>query len=389
MRGTKSTGQSWRTAGLGIAVAAAPVTAAGETATTGVRLSWDAPASACPDRATLLRRMKPLLGEQPLVLEARARVIDSGATVDRFRLSLRLRWNGGSLERDLVAEDCEMLAQATVVLVAVLAEPLAASKRLVVPSADAPPVAILTEAEPPGTAEPPAMTAEPPALVPEVAAASVPEGEAMAAPVPARIEPAAAEAVAPAAPRPQPRRVRRQGPVARLVAVAGYGAFPRGDFGLAVTAGWMFDRVRVEGGALVLPGQGLALGDGSGRGGTLRMAAGVLRACPRFLGGSLELAVCGAVEAGGSRATSVGLVPERRAGGPWLAFALGGALDGWFSPQVGVHVAVDGFAAPVATTYAIGGVLLAPEGRYGVRGSVGLTIALGPQKSGRPEKKGP
>ena len=109
--------------GLGIVVAAAPVAAAGERAATGVRLSWDAPAGVCPDRATLLRRMNGLLGDRPLALAAQARVHDRGAPADRFRLTLRLRWNGGSLERDLAAEDCEVLAQAMVVLVAVLAAP--------------------------------------------------------------------------------------------------------------------------------------------------------------------------------------------------------------------------------------------------------------------------
>lgn len=369
----------------------------------GVRLTWDAPAGACPAQPALAERLRFLLGEQSLALAAHAEV--QAAAPSRFRLTLQLRWAGGSLDRELSASDCETLAQATTVLIAVLAAPVTASQRLgwivAPPPADATSPAV-DPADPPAPTsaspgEPFPVSPEsghvpvPPAAGPEPtpSAPASPDAEPAASRPPASDPlPAAADDLGapPDAPRTRPRP-RRLGLAARISAVGGYGVLPRGDFGLALALGWMFPRVRLEGTALVLPGQALALADGSGHGGMIRLAAGGVRACPRFLGGPVELAVCGSVEAGASWTTSIGLAPERRASGPWLALGLGGLLEGWFSPQVGVHLAVEMFGAPIRTSYGIGGALLASSRPVGVRGFFGLTIALGPQKLAKAEKK--
>lgn len=180
------------------------------------------------------------------------------------------------------------------------------------------------------------------------------------------------------------RLPRRRGPFARIAGIGGYGILPRADFGFQLAVGGLRPRLRLEGALNYLPGQTATLPDG--RGGTQGFAAVDLRACPRFLGSPVELSLCGALEIGASWSRSIGLDPPHRAAGPWVALSLGAALDWWFSPQVALHTGVEGLAAPVSTTFAIGPDGLAGGRHFGVRGVLGLAFSLAQQKSGQPEK---
>lgn len=316
-----------------------------------VTLRWDAPDPECPDQSELASRLRSLLGADPVQLAASARVqrLPAPGAVDEWRLDLELRWAHRDDLRTLHAADCRSLADATVVLVAVLAAPLAAARRFVdshAKPADAPP-----ELRAPEIAAPPAA--------------------------PAAESP-------PASPRSSLRWPRPTGPFMRIAAALGLGALPGGDFGVTVAAGGRLPRVRLEAAATFLSPREVSLSDASGRGGTISLAAVAARACPRFLGGALELSLCGSLEAGVVPARSVGYDPQRRSQGPWLAFGLGAAIEWWFSSQVALHAGAEGLVAPVLTTYRLDDERLFTQRRLGLRAGLGLTIALtSPRDRGR------
>lgn len=316
-----------------------------EVASGRVELRWSAP-GACPPAAALVARIDELLGEAARGLEADATVQAPRVGESRWRLDLRLRWPRGSDDRTLHASSCAALADATVVLIAVLAAPLT--------------VAELVAAEP--------------TVAPRIEAPPV-------VPAPLEVVPPARPVVVEVPVVVRAPLVRRRGPFARVVGVAGYGVQPRADLGLQLAVGGLRPRLRVEGGLTYLPGQTGVLPDG--RGATHAFAAGGVRVCPRLLGPIIELSLCGGLEVGARWGRSVGLDPARRAAGPWLALSLAVVLDWWFSPQVGLHAGVEGLGAPVATAFAIGESRLAGGRHFGARGLLGLSFALTHQGAAR------
>ncbi len=357
-------------AALGLVAAPALVhaepAAVNEPAVNGpVVLSWRAVDRRCPDEAALRMRVDALLDGAAVGLVADAEVHAPEPGAARWRLDLQIRWARGSDDRTLYASSCGALADATVVLVAALAAPMALADNL--GSVPLPP---------------PGPTVVTPAPAPVIAPVIAP------AIAPASPEDAGPDLVAPTAPvrAPWPAVARRRGAFARVAAVVGHGVLPRFDVGVQLAAGALLPRLRLEGALTVLPPQAAELADGSGLGAVAGFAALALRACPRFLGAPVELSLCAAVEGGLSWGRSVGVSPERRAVGPQLGFALGPALDWWFSPQVGLHVGVEVVGAPVTTTFALGEQPIAGGRHFGVRGIFGLSFALAQQKPGRPEK---
>lgn len=359
VRGRAATGLLAAMLTTSMAHAQTPPQIASETPTPpgrSVQLHWSAPAGPCPGEPELVARIDALVGDAALQLDATASVQQLATPApggEPWRLDLRLHWSYRSDTRILHAHDCSALADATVVLVAVLAAPLIAADRLQ-----------------------PAVPADPPADQPPRAASDNlilrdDPGPTASGPAPPPLR------------RTRRRDARRRGPFAGLRAVAGAGALPRGDFGLALALGSLRPRLRIEGAATYLALQSANLGDGSGRGGTVALATAALRVCPRFLGPPVELSLCGALEVGLSWANSVGLTPPRRTAGAWLGLGLGGALDWWFSPQVALHAGLEGTAAPLFTAYRLDGNVLFTPSRVGVRGTLGLTIALTPPRAAR------
>lgn len=342
-------------------LAAAPASAAPDDPDPVLR--WRAP-EGCPAEARLRGRIDGLLAGVAPGLTADAEVHAPMPDDPRWRLDLQIRWARGHDDRTLHASSCDALADATVVLVAVLAAPLALADRFT------PPVIVT----PPGPTPLVPAAPAPVAPAPEILAPTVEPDTAGPFERPVRVRPA------------PPRFVRRRGPFARVAAIAGYGVLPRFDLGIQLAAGALLPRLRVEGALLLLPPQTQVLADGSGRGAVPAFASAAVRVCPRFLARPVDLSLCGALEGGISWSRSVGVDLERRATGPWLAFALGPALDWWFSPQVALHLAVEAVGAPVSTTYSLGPQVIAGGRPFGVRGGFGLTFALAQQKPGRPEK---
>lgn len=336
-------------------------------------LRWHAEDPSCPDAAELVARVERLLGGPLVGLDADASVEAPRSEGGEWRLELRLRWARGSDDRTLFAARCGALADATVVLVAVLAAPLAVVDDFVSPAPVSvpplPPAPVLT----PAPAIAPSGGEPAPSIGGEATASSRP-GE------PELELERAAPRVAPAS----RAGTRRRGAYARLVGVAGFGALPRADLGALLAVGGLLPRLRLEGALLLLPAQAATLADG--RGAAQGLAAAGVRVCPRFLGPPVELSLCGGLEVGASWGRSIGLTPVRRAVGPWFAVTLGAALDWWFSPQVAVHAGVEGLAAPVTTDFALGDQVLAGGRHFGVRGLLGLNFAFAQQKSARPEK---
>ncbi len=327
-----------------------------------VTLTWRAPTDACPDEAVLRARIAGLIASAEVQLTADAHIVPPAPAEPRWGLDLKIDWARGHDERRLYAVDCSALADATVVLVAVLAAPLALTDNFVT------------------TPSPPVFAPTPVAPAPLIAT-SPPQPVS----VDADLEPAT-PTVRPATVRVAPRSLRRRGPFARVAAIAGYGVLPRVDVGVQIAAGALLPRLRLEGALTFLPPQAAELGDGSNRGAVPAFASASVRACPRLFGAPLELSLCGALEGGLSWGRSLGLTPQRRAAGPWLALALGPAVDWWFSPQVALHATVEAVAAPISTAYSLGDQPIAGGRHFGVRGAFGLTFALTQQKSGRPEK---
>ena len=346
-------------AALAVLLAGAPASAAPDEPAATV-LRWRAPAG-CPAEDRLRGRIDLLAGAAP-GLTADAEVHAPAQGDPRWRLDLQIRWARGHDDRTLYASSCDALADATVVLVAVLAAPLALADRFV------PPVTATTPAPAPLVPVAPApviVEPTPPPAEPDITAPVEPPARVRAAVVPF---------------------VRRRGPFARVAAVAGFGVLPRFDLGIQLAAGALLPRLRVEGALLLLPAQRELLADGSGRGAAPAFASAAVRVCPRFLARPIDLSLCGALEGGVSWGRSTGVEPVGRGYGPWLALALGPALDWWFSPQVALHLSLEAVGAPVSTTYSLGPQIIDGGRPFGVRGGFGLTFALTQQKPGRPEK---
>lgn len=123
-------------------------------------LDWDAPA-ACPGRAavlSLLGQRGPASGLENSALKARARVT---AVHSGYRLHLQLTASGTSAQRTLTSRDCDALAQATAVLIALAleaestaAEVAAPPERLAAATNDEPPSATASQTRASGAVAP-------------------------------------------------------------------------------------------------------------------------------------------------------------------------------------------------------------------------------------------
>lgn len=97
-----------------------------------VQLRWQVSDDRCPGADELALRIDNLLAGAALDLQATAHVQPPRPGADaRWRLDLQLRWARGSDNRTLHANNCTDLADATVILVAVLAAPLAMTRNFV------------------------------------------------------------------------------------------------------------------------------------------------------------------------------------------------------------------------------------------------------------------
>lgn len=266
-------------------------------------VQWRAPA-ACPDADALAQRIGALVGEG---------TIDAPVTVDvearggGYAAELALEVDGRSLHRSLRADDCEALADATAVVIAVSVDPVR------VRDTAARAVAV---------------------LVPEAVAARPSTVQPRAAPV-ARVDAGDRVAPAPAA----------SSLVTEPRAAIGYGTgFARGGSGLvdlAVDLGR--DAWRVELGARwAWPRRFVD----DGRGAEVTAATLTPAVCLRPTIGRVALALCPGLEAGLAWARGLGWDPSRRRRFPWLAPRLQTRVHVGLGRRVALFVAAEA-AVPI------------------------------------------
>lgn len=284
-------------------IAAAPARAQEPTATTpsaegeALVVRWSAPAE-CPDEAALVQRITALV--PGATGEGVAVEVDLRRESTRLlgRLALRTPW--GSTTRELEAERCDAVLEATALLVAIAIEPLRTEQALAREQtlAPAPAPAPVVPASPPPSSRAPAPIA--PAERP---------------PEPAEAEPSAA-----ASARAIQGTLRVEGGLAA-------GLLPEPGTTAAIAAGVRYGLLRVGAHAMLWPAQrALHPGDRTVSA-TLRPWAAGVHGCggPRWR--SLELPVCLGLDAGAMQGEGRGaLVRADAAVRPYLALRLGPAL---------------------------------------------------------------
>jgi hypothetical protein len=287
-----------------VLIAAAPARAQEPTATTrsaegeALVVRWSAPAE-CPDEAALVQRITALVPDA--TGEGVAVEVDLRRESTRLLGSLALRTPWGSTTRELEAERCEAVLEATALLVAIAIEPLqteqALAREQTVPIAPAPA---------------PVVPASPPPPRPR---ASAPLAPAAPPSEPAYAEPSAA-----------PPARTTQGTL-RIEGGLAAGLLPEPGTTLAIAAGVRRGYVRVGAHAMLWPAQRALHPRDRTVSATLRPWAAGVHGCggPRWK--TLELPVCLAVDAGAMQGEGRGaLVRADAAVRPYLALRLGPAI---------------------------------------------------------------
>ncbi|HLT39454.1 MAG TPA: hypothetical protein VK034_24390 [Enhygromyxa sp.] len=265
----------------------------------GVPLRWTAPLE-CPDQAALRERVDALApglldsrdaaGSQ---VEAEIRVEAEG-----YAATVVVRNDGGETRRELAAGDCELLADATALILAVTLDPVAVSIGLGrIESPGLEPRAI--EPEP---VEPEPIEPEPVAVDPEL---DMPRDRGL------------------------PDRPRRLRAGVRVLGGGGYGPTNTGYATVNGTLALIGPRWRAElGGLWAIP---RVVRVDAGFGGSFDGWAILGRGCFAPTLRRLELPVCGGVELGSVRGRGLPDLPSSdRASFVWIAIAVGQGL--WFSP---------------------------------------------------------
>jgi hypothetical protein len=277
----------------------------------GVPVRWEAPGE-CPDLAALRGRVHALV---PGLLDRRdaagSRVeIEIRAGADGYAATVFVRNRDGETRRELAASDCEIVLEASALILAVALDPVGASMSLNEEAAIEPtPAPRAAEPEPPAEREP-AVEAEP---VEQLVIASDS----------AEVDP--------------PRRI---GIGVRVLGGGGYGPTTTGYATIGGTLALIGPRWRAElGGLWAIP---RIVRTDAGFGGRFDSWAVLGRGCfaPKLR--RLELPSCGGLELGSVRGRGLGDLPiSDQASFLWIALAAAQGL--WFSPieRVGIGLELD------------------------------------------------
>lgn len=340
-------------------------------------LSWDAPLPGCPSPEEVGQRLDALLGARSLEVDASARVRAAGATL---RLDLRVQWRGRVDERTLEADTCESLAEAAVVLVALMAEaPRDAEEAL-------PPPPVL-----------PAPTAASVVPVPApIEEAGLAEAGLLKAGPPAEVEPPEETPVTPpAAPmttagaRAKLDRGRHaSGFSFAVLGLVDLGSLAAVSGGLHAALSWRWPRARVFMGGTYLPPHGVGSRAAAAAQGRVQLGIVQLGACVRLGPPRVEVPLCAALEAGGSRGTGFGVAGDRGARDPWLAFAAGPAVLVSLSRAVALILRVEAAVPLIRSRYIYGDeATLFETAPVAVRGGLGLEFRIPNQFRREPENR--
>jgi hypothetical protein len=290
----------------------------------GVPLRWDAPLE-CPNEAALRERVDALvpgLLARPDTAQSRVEV-EVEAAAERYAATVVVRNSDGETRRQFAAPDCEIVADAAALILAVALDPVGVSVGRSEPASRTP-------SEPP-TSEPP--PSEPPPSEPPLSPAE------RQLPIEADpIEPS--PAIGRASDSVADERPRDLGVGVRVLGGGGYGPTNTGYATIGGTIALLGPRWRVElGGLWATP---RVVRADAGFGGRFDGWAVLGRGCfaPKIR--RLELPSCGGLELGSVRGRGLDELPiSDRASFLWIALAVAQGL--WFAPieRVGIGLQLD------------------------------------------------
>ncbi len=304
----------------------------------GVQLQWTAPPE-CADETQVRRQI------EARVRPGEGRAVRAKGVVARTpsgELTLDLEIDGDA--RHLDASSCAALAEAAGLLIAIAADPAAARRP---PRFDDDPT---TQA--PASSEPSRELPPDDETVPEPSPRSDSPATATSNAAPAQVEPSppprpseAPSNVVDATPPPL-RRSRRVGALVRIDGVAQiFRVLPRRVGGaVSGTVGLSLPSARVESRGRYVAGQVARYADRPEIGGRIDLWTLGVAGCWAPRAGSIEVPVCGGVEAGSMRARSFGLSDDGRARSAWLALPFDASVVWapipWLGLRAGAELAV-------------------------------------------------
>lgn len=280
----------------------------------GVEVRWSGP-EGCPDATQVESRIAERLASREGPVRASVVVAVASGVDGGYALSLDVTLPEESVHRELQAAECEVLVDATAVVVGIAVEPQ-------IPAEDLRTATLIPQEAAP-------VAVPPPAIEPEVI-------EPPPRPDSREVEP----------PEPTPPRTRaRVGGLVRLQGGAMVGVLP----GIAGTAGV---RVGVQGRrwrAELGGDHGFSVRDAfpdePAVGADVSLWSGTLRGCAVHGSNALEFPLCAGVEAGLMRADGFGGDVNRSLVEPWAAAVLAPGLVWLPHPRVGLGLTADGFVA--------------------------------------------
>lgn len=283
----------------------------------GVQVQWTG-APGCPDVAAAEAHIARRLEDREGLVRASVVIALVSNADGGYGLSLDVELASETVHRELESSDCEVLLEATAVVVGIAIEP-------------AIPVDTLRTAELVEPTEAPAVPEAPPPIS-DTAPAEIP------APQPQAV---AEDPPAETAPR---RRVPLGGAV-RLHGGAGVGVLPGISGSAGVRLGLLGPRWRVEGGADRTFRTQETFPEEPDAGARFTMWSGTVRGCYVPTWRRLEFPVCGGASAGLVRAEGFGGGRNQDAGIVWAAAVVAPGLVWLPHPNVGLGASVDAFVA--------------------------------------------
>lgn len=326
-------------------------------ASTGIELSWNAPAD-CPSEEDVRAMLAEILGTVDARESVSATVRVERRKTGDYAAELVVASEGHRSERTLTAAQCGALAEATALVIAVTVDPAQALD----------------------DAQPPVEPVEPP---------TIPEPEASAAVQPRTTEEdTLAEHTAPASTsarlpseRPAPRaraRSRITGVHVRALGGLDYGALPSitGAIGAAVGAHGRWFRFEAIGSwAFARTAAVPSVPSASARVGLWAIA---VRACGVPAWRFVELPLCGGVEGGALEGQGTGATEHAaRARRPWVAASLGPALAIVPIPRIAILIGTDVVVPLWRAQFVIGDRRVHRPAPVGFRAGLGIELRFG------------
>lgn len=268
-------------------------------------LHWDAPPS-CPDAAEVTARTESRLGHaiEADEFEVRGSIVE--AEGGAWRLTLQTTRADSTDVRTIASDDCETLADAAALVVALSADPIAVSV---------------------GVLDAGVLNAPPQLPVPQ--AAQTPE-----VPPPTRDpEPRRSGVIGSMPAEPAGAENGLQGPELTLAVGGGLelGALPGLSGGPTLSVSALWPRVRLEFGGWYEAPRTASAGTARVR---VQMGSAFVRGCGRLGRKSIEVPLCGGLELGGVRGEGDRAPDARVAQGFWVAPVVSAGLHGWIRPRL-------------------------------------------------------